>query len=308
MAFLGFLTRRILWGILTLLLLSVLTFMFAFLVPADPARVLAGQHATPDQVAVIRHELHLDQPKTVQYVYWIGRVLQGNWGNSYNSNEPVMKAIKRYAPYTLYLALAAIFFELLLGIPVGVVAATRQYSLLDSVLMVLALIGISLPVFVVGVLMLFVFGFKLSWFPMNGWHGIISLVLPGMTLGITGAAQYARLLRSSMLEVKRLDYVRTARAKGLGSSAVTWKHVVRNALIPVATMIGLDFGGFMGGVIITESVFAYPGIGDLAYNSISNLDIPVIMGTVLFSAFFVVVGNLLADATYATLDPRITYE
>ena len=304
----NYIIRRLIFAFLTLFGVSLVTFLVVNAVPADPAAVIAGPYANAQTVENIRHQLGLDRPLTVQYGVFLWNALHGNWGVSFINQLPVLQQILDSFPATVLLGLTAFFTQLLIGIPLGAIAAARQNSWVDNLVMGNVLIGLSLPRYWLGVMLLFVFAFKLSWFPLGGYGEVSNIVLPALTVGLTGAAYYARLLRTSMIEVKRQDYVLTARAKGITESRVLTRHIMRNSLIPVVTWAGIDLASFMGGLIIVESVFGWPGIGRLTFMAIQNMDIPLIMGTVLFSGIIVVLMNLIVDICYVFLDPRISYE
>lgn len=304
-----FLIRRLLWTGLTLWLVASLTFAMTVLLPSDPARMIAGPHADAQTIQEIRSELGLDDPLPIQYGRYMGKIMQGDLGKSYRTQYPVMQDIKERFPRTMLLALAAIFFELLIGIPIGIIAALKPGRPADYLSMSGALLGISAPTFFIGLLLMYVMGFQWELFPIGGygsggldtlWH----LVLPALTLGLAGAAYHSRLIRSEMLEILGLDYVRTARAKGLTEWFVIGKHVLRNALVPVVTLVGLDLGVLLGGAVITEAVFAWPGLGKLAIDGIYQRDLPVIMGTVIVSSTMILMANILVDLSYSWLDPR----
>ncbi len=302
-----YLLLRLGQALLVLLGIIVLTFVLTFVLPADPARMVAGQSATAETVARIRHELGLDQPLAVRFGRYLSHVVRGDLGRSYAQKVEVEALLRSRLPATAQLMVAGILFELLIGLPAGVMAALRRHSWVDQAVMVGAFLGVSAPQFAMGLLLLYVAAFRLNLLPLGGYGSLRHLLLPAMTLGIAGGGWYARVMRSSMLEVLTQEYVRTARAKGLPPWSVVLKHVLRNAALPVVTMIGLDFGTFMGGVVVVESVFGWPGIGQLAWQAIQIVDIPVIMGVVITSALAIVTGNLLADLVYPWLDPKIRY-
>jgi peptide/nickel transport system permease protein len=303
-----YVVRRLLWGLLVLFGVSLITFVTAFAVPADPARLIGGIHATRAALANIRHVYGLDQPLPVQYLHYMQHVLHGDLGHSYALSESVLPAILARLPATAVLALAGLLCELVIGLPVGVLAALHARRTPDRLGILLTLVGFSIPPFVLGNLLLLVFAFKTSVFPLGGNGTVTSIVLPAVTLGLGGAAWYSRLLRGTLLDVLHTDYIRTARAKGLSWRRVVLRHALRNAIGPVVTQIGLDLGYFLGGVVVVESVFAWPGVGQLAYNAISDDDINVVMGTVLVAAVFVVLANILADVAQAWIDPRIALD
>jgi peptide/nickel transport system permease protein len=299
----AYLARRFAASALILLGVTVVTFALAFLIPADPVRQIAGRNATPETVESIRHQLGLDRPVPAQYATYLGHLATGDLGHSYIQKTDVGELIMSRLPATLLLMLAAIFFELAIGIPLGILAAARRGKA-DRAIMILAFAGVSTPQFVVGLLLLYVFAYLFGWFPMSG-YGLRHVVLPALTLGIGGGGWYARILRSSLVEVMRQDYIRTARAKGLSERAVVVVHALRNAVLPAVAMVGLDIGTFMGGAVVVESVYGWPGIGQLAWQAIQRVDIPIIMGVTLVAAVAIVIGNLLADLVTPLIDPRI---
>ncbi|HEX7005315.1 MAG TPA: ABC transporter permease [Trueperaceae bacterium] len=304
---LGYLIRRIFQAVAVLLGVSVITFLLVFLLPADPARMIAGRSATPATVESIRHELGLDRPLPVQYVDYLWGAVRGDLGRSYVQRVDVSQLIASRIGPTVQLALAGILFELLIGIPSGIVAATRRGKPADQLVMAFAFLGVSAPQFVVGLLLLYAFSYIIPLFPLGGYGSVAHVVLPAITVGLAGGGWYARVARSSMVDVLRQDYVRTARAKGVLPRKILFKHVLKNSVLPVIALVGLDIGVFMGGIVVVESVFGWPGIGQMVWQAIQLVDIPVIMGGVLVTALFVVIGNLVADLIYPFLDPRIQY-
>lgn len=302
---LRFLANRLTQAILILLGVTVVTFALSFLIPADPVRMIAGRSATPETVEAIRQQLGLDQPIYIQYRNYLTGLLQGDMGRSYVQKSEVSQLIASRLPATLELMVGAIAFELLLGLPAGVFAATRRGQTSDKVVMVVSFIGVSAPQFVVGLLLIYVFAYLFGLFPLGGYGAVWHLILPALTLGITGGGWYSRMSRSSMIDVMRQDYIRTARAKGVSEPRVVGVHALRNAILPVIAMIGLDIGIFMQGVVVVESVFGWPGIGQLAWQAIQRVDIPIIMGVTLVAAIAIVLGNLLADIATSIFDPRI---
>jgi len=301
----AYIARRLLQAVLILIGVSFVTFVLLYLVPADPARQIAGRSATAETVANIRAQLGLDQPFYVQYGRYFTNMLQGDLGRSYLQKTEVAELIAARLPATLQLMAGALFFELLLGLTTGIVAALKRGTAVDNALMVGSFIGVSAPQFVVGILLLYVFAVQLDWFPIGGYGTLAHLVLPAITLGILGAGWYSRMMRSSMLDVLRQDYIRTARAKGLDRVRIVVRHALPNAVLPVIAMIGIDIGLFMSGIVVVESVFGWPGIGQLAWQAIQRVDIPIIMGVTLVSAVAIVLGNLLADLIAPFIDPRI---
>lgn len=301
----AFLLRRLIQSALILLGVSFITFVLLYVLPADPVRQIAGRSATAQTVENIRQQLGLDQPFVVQYGRYLSALFQGDLGRSYLQKTEVADLILSRLPATLLLMLAGITAELVLGLSMGIAAALMRGRFGDQVLMMTSFVTVSAPQFVVSLLMLYVFAVKLGWFPIGGYGTAAHLVLPALTLGILGSGWYSRMMRSSMIEVLRADYIRTARAKGLGRARVVLRHALPNAILPIVAMIGIDIGIFMGGIVVVESVFGWPGIGQLAWQAIQRVDIPIIMGVTLVSAFAIVIGNLLADLIAPFIDPRI---
>jgi peptide/nickel transport system permease protein len=301
----AYLLRRLIQSALILIGVSFITFFLLYVLPADPVRQIAGRSATPQTVENIRQQLGLDQPFVVQYWRYLSGLVQGDMGRSYLQKTEVAELIASRLPATLLLMVAAIFCELLLGVTMGVVAALTRGRLADQALMIGSFLAVSAPQFVVSLLLLYVFAVRLGWFPIGGYGTFAHLVLPALTLGLLGSGWYSRMMRSSMIDVLRADYIRTARAKGLGRSRVVLRHALPNAILPVIAMIGIDIGVFMGGIVVVESVFGWPGIGQLAWQAIQRVDIPIIMGVTLVSACAIVLGNLLADLITPLIDPRI---
>jgi len=301
----AYLIRRLIQSALILLGVSFITFLLLFVLPADPVRQIAGRSATPQTVANIREQLGLDQPFVVQYARYLGGLVQGDLGRSYLQKTEVGTLIAARLPATLLLMAGAILCELVLGLTMGVIAALRRGRIADQALMMTSFIAVSAPQFVVSLLLLYVFAVRLGWFPIGGYGTFAHLVLPALTLGILGSGWYSRMMRSAMIDVLRTDYIRTARAKGLGRARVILRHALPNAILPVIAMIGIDIGIFMGGIVVVESVFGWPGIGQLAWQGIQRIDIPIIMGVTLVSACAIVTGNLLADLVTPFIDPRI---
>jgi ABC-type dipeptide/oligopeptide/nickel transport system permease component len=302
-----YILRRLLLLVPLMVGASMLVFLTLRLIPGDPARLSLGPEATDEQVQILRRQWGLDQPLPVQYVYWVGRALQGDFGRSTISRVPASQEIATRLPATLRLAAVSMVVATALGLGFGVLAAVRHNTWLDRASMVLALLGVCTPTFWLGLMLILVFSVQLGWLPSFGQGGLDHLVLPACTLGAAAAAIIARVTRSSMLEVMRADYLLTARAKGLSEQLVVVRHAIKNALIPVVTLLGLEFGSLLAGAIVTETVFAYPGIGQLLVASVNNRDFPVLQAALLlFAAQFVLV-NLLVDVVYGLVDPRITY-
>jgi peptide/nickel transport system permease protein len=300
-----FLTRRIVQAIPVLFGISIITFMLVYYLPADPARMYAGPSATVETVTRIRHELGLDQPFWIQYERYIERVVHGDLGFSYRKQVAVMTLILQRIPYTFALTLAGVFVELALGLPIGIASAVGRGRWADQVGMFIALLGVSAPPFWLGLLLLYWLGYLIPIFPLGGTGSPAHLILPAITAGLGGAAWYARMMRSSTLEILSTDYVRTARAKGRTPFMVIVKHVLPNALNPIITMAGMDIPWFIGGVVLVERVFDWPGLGRLAVEAIETVDVPLILGTVIFTALVVVISGILIDVVQGLVDPRI---
>jgi peptide/nickel transport system permease protein len=302
---LAYVIRRIVFGAAVLLGTSLITFVIAFVIPADPAVAAAGAKADPATLASIRRELGLDRPLYFQYARYVDHALHGDLGRSYIRREDVAGLIVSRFPATAILALAAMALSLALGIPMGMLATAYRERAPDNILLVLALSLVSIPVFWLGTILLIVGGLYLRWFPLGGFDGWTSLILPTITLALGSAGYYSRILQTNLADAMDQEYVRTARGKGLSMRAAMFKHAMANAILPLVTLAGLDFAGLLSGVVLTETVFNWPGLGRLAFEAVFNLDIPLVMGTVLFSAAFVVIANLVVDLLYAWLDPRI---
>ena len=300
--------RRVLISIPTLIGVLLIVFLMVRLAPGDPAMRLAGEFADQATIERIRERFGLNRPMHEQFGIFVVNLAQGDLGRSTRTNRPVVDDLRQFFPNTIELALGAIVVSLLIGIPAGIVAALRQNTWADLVIMFGALIGVSMPVFWFGLLAILYFSVQLGWFPVAGRGTWSHLVLPAITLGVSSTAIIARMTRSSMLEVLSQDYIRTARAKGLFDKAVVLKHAFRNALVPVVTIIGLQFGQLMAGAVLTESVFTWPGIGRLLVASIDARDYPVVQGAVLLIAVSFIVINLVVDVVYAVIDPRIRYD
>jgi peptide/nickel transport system permease protein len=301
----AYLVRRLIGTVGVIFLVATATFVMVFLMPGDAARMYAGPRAPEETVQRIRVLWGLDQPLPVQYVRYLGRALQGDLGQSTRDKRQVLQAVIERLPATIQLALAGLFVELLVGVPLGILAAMRPGSWIDQIATIIALVGISIPQFALGLVALYVLGFLIPIFPLGGYGTPLHLVLPAVVLGIGGTAFYSRILRNSILEVMGEDYVRTARAKGLSPRMVLIRHVLRNALMPVVTLAGVDLATLLGGVVVIEAVFGWPGIGLQAWNAIRNQDTPMIMGTVLFASVSVVFLNLFVDVLYIAIDPRV---
>jgi peptide/nickel transport system permease protein len=300
--------RRLLMLIPVLLGVSVVVFSIVHIIPGDPARIMAGVDATGEEIELIRRQLNLDKPVYFQYFLWMSNVLRGDLGRSIVTNQPVLPELIHRFSATLQLTLAGMIFAVLVGVTVGVVSATKPYSLFDHLSMVGALFGVSMPIFWMGLMFIFIFSVTLGLFPSSGKDGIEHIVLPALVLGLASTGIIARMTRSSMLEVLGQDYVRTARAKGATEEDVVYRHALKNAMIPIVTIVGLQFGYLLSGAVLTETVFNWPGIGRLMVDSIFNRDFPMIQGAVLLVASSFVFVNLLTDLLCAYLDPRVKFE
>ena len=300
--------KRLLQAIPVLLGVIIITFVLMYIIPGDPVVSMVGERYSEETVQRLRQELHLDDPLPLQFLRYVGNVLQGNFGNSFITGEPVAALIIEKFPNTMMLAITAMFFAILIGLTAGIMSSVHPGSFMDRGIMVLALAGISAPVFWVGLILVLVVGVMLQWLPPTGFGGIEYLILPALTLGLRSAAYLARLTRATMLDVLSYDYIRTARSKGLPEWKVFIKHAFPNTLIPVITVIGTDFGSYLSGAVLTESIFGWPGIGRLALEAIMKRDFPVIQGTVLFMAIMFVLMNVLVDLLYGVVDPRIRLE
>jgi peptide/nickel transport system permease protein len=306
---LRFLVSRLIGAIPVLFGVSIAVFLMIHLLPGDPATImLQGAPASAQDIQNLRHQLGLDQPLYIQYFKYMERIGRGDFGTSIHTRRPVLTEIVTVFPSTLQLALAAMAAAIALGVVLGILAALRQNTWIDTLSMGVALFGVSMPDFWIGLLLILIFSVRFHWFPAVGVGGIDHLVLPAIALGANFAAITARLVRSNMLEVLRQDYVLTARAKGLGERRVIMIHTLRNALIPVVTIIGLQFGTLLGGTVVIETVFARQGLGQLAVTAIMGKDFPLIQGIVLVSAVVYVFVNIIVDLSYTFLDPRITTE
>jgi peptide/nickel transport system permease protein len=300
---------RLAAAIPTLIVLTILIFLMLQLIPGDPAEIFLGEkRSTPELLEQVRHDMGLDRPLYMQYLSYMGGVVRGDFGVSLFNNQPVLGQILDALPYTLSLALSALVISTFLGLTLGIVSALKHNTWIDSASMGFALLGVSMPVFWLGLLLILVFSVNLKWFPPMGQGSLDRLVLPAMALGLLSSATLARLVRSSMLDALADDYVRTARSKGLRERAVVTRHALRNALIPAITVMGLQFGGLLSGAVLTETIFARIGLGRMYVDSILNKDITMIQGLTLFLAVSIIVINILVDLSYAMLDPRIRYE
>ena len=297
--------KRLVMLIPVIIGVSFLVFFIMSLAPGDTARAILGENAPIEAVEALREELGLNDPVLVRYGNYMLDLLHGDLGTSYKSGRPVFSEIASRFPTTLKLAFWGMVFAVVLSIPIGIISATRQYSALDSISMVLALLGVATPNFWLGLMLIIGFSLHLGWFPSNGAEGWRSVVLPVITVGTGCMANITRTTRSSMLEVIRQDYIRTAKAKGVPHKKVINKHALKNALIPVVTVIGLQFGSLLGGAVLTETVFAWPGLGTYLVNSIKAKDTPAVLGCVIIFSICFSIVNLCVDLLYAFIDPRI---
>lgn len=310
-----YITRRLLHLIPVLVGVSLAVFLMLKLTPGDPATAILGVQASPEEVARVRHSLGLDQPWWVQYGIWLSNVVRGDLGVSYQNQRPVSLLIRQRLPATVELAIASLLIAAIFGIPIGIVSATRRYTAVDYTFTSFALFGISMPGFWFGILLILIFALYLGWFPASGYvpwstgasRHLQHLTLPSIALGLFNTGALMRFTRSSMLEVISQDYIRTARAKGLPERLVIYRHALKNALIPTLTVLGLQVGYLLGGSVIIEQVFAWPGIGWLALTAINQRDYPVVMGVVLVIALVFVLSNLVVDVAYTLVNPRIRY-
>jgi peptide/nickel transport system permease protein len=308
-----FLVRRLLQMLPVLFFVTVIIFVLINLIPGDAARLFLGEEATPDAIAALRHEMGLDRPLYVQYARWVGRMVRGDFGYSFKDRRPVLQTLLEKLPVTAELTAGALLIAWAVAVPAGVVAAWRQRTAVDYGASAAALGGLSIPNFWLGIMLIYLFAVHLRWLPASGFvplpesvgRNLRGLIMPAFNLGIVLAAVVMRQLRSSMLEVLSADFVRTARAKGLAQQVVLVRHALRNAVIPVITIMGLQLGTLLGGAIITETIFAVPGLGQLAVNSIYSRDYPMLEGVVIASALAILAVNLLVDIVYSLIDPRI---
>lgn len=308
--------RRVVAALPIGLIVAIMAFGLVRLAPGDPAVVFLGPGATDQEIWEIRRQLGLNQPLPVQFALWLGGVLRGDLGKSFFLGRDVTTAILERLPATIQLTVLALLFAICIGIPTGVLAAVKQNTIVDRVVMLLTLVGVSIPVFWLGLLLIWFFAVQLRWLPSGGyvpitddlWGGLRYTTLPAISLGALHAALISRITRASLLEVLRQDFVRTARAKGLRERVVVYRHALRNAMIPTITVIGVSLGALLGGVVIVETVFTYPGIGRLVIQAVQQRDYNLVQGVLLFVAFMYVLVNLLVDVTYSFFDPRIRYD
>lgn len=303
----AFIFRRILLAIPTLVGVLIVAFLLLYVAPGDPVEAMVGERADSATIARLREELRLNDPLPVQFGHYVAGVVKGDLGRSYITNRPIIKDVLERFPKTLQLAGAAMLLATVCGVTLGILSARNPGGIIDRIGLVIAYLGISFPVYWVGLLLILLFAVTLHWLPPSGFGGLRYLILPAFALGMRSIAFLARMTRSSMLDSLGADYVRTARAKGLAERVVVWRHALRNALIPVITVLGLDFGSYLTGSILTETVFSWPGLGRYVVNAIGRRDLPAIQGSVLFLSVVFVLVNLLTDLAYAKADPRVSY-
>jgi len=313
---LKFILHRALATVPVLFLLSLIVFSLIHLIPGDPVQIMLGEENDPHALQALRRELGLDRPIVEQFLRWLWRLLQGDFGRSLRSHQPVLEAIGERLPVTIELTVLAMLISLSIALPAGVISTLRRNSVLDVLSTMTALTGVSIPNFFLGILLIVAFAQELQWLPSSGYVSpqeslalnLKTMLLPAVTLGTGLAAIVMRMTRSSLLEVLRHDYVLTARAKGLAESGVVMRHALKNALLPVTTILGLQMGTLLGGAVLTETIFALPGLGRLVVDSIFARDFPIVQGVILFLALTRITCNFVVDITYALLDPRIRYE
>jgi ABC-type dipeptide/oligopeptide/nickel transport system permease component len=303
----GYLLRRLYHSFIVILGITLIIFIITHMI-GDPVVLLLSPEATQADRDELQHQLGLDRPLPVQYMVFLKDAVRGHFGTSFRHQRPALELVLQHLPATLELTLAAMVLSILISIPLGILASMKPGSLLDRTGMTFALFGQSAPVFWIGIMFILLFGVKLRWFPISGRGGIENLIMPAMTLALFSTAAQTRLTRSSMLDVLDKDFIRTARSKGLHEFKVILKHGLKNALIPIITIVALQFGMMLSGAVITETIFAWPGVGRLAVNAIYNRDYPVIQAAVFVTSFFFIFINLIVDIIYTKIDPRITYQ
>jgi peptide/nickel transport system permease protein len=303
-----FILKRIGYGAIVLFGISVFSFLLIHLIPGDPIRIMLGENASVEQVEKLNTQLGLNKPLLIQYANYVGGIFHGNLGISLKTSRPVLVEIMDRFPETVKLAAAGMAIAIVLGVTMGILAAKFKGTFIDMMAMSVATLGVSIPSFWLGLILIIVFAVKLGWFPVSGGTGFMDLVLPAITLGVLASTVISRLTRSGMIEVLSLDFIRTARAKGLGERAVLFGHAFRNAMIPVVTIVGLQVASLLGGTVIIEQVFNWPGLGMLAISSIASRDFPLIQGIILFIGFMFVAVNIVVDLLYGLIDPRIKFD
>ena len=303
-----YIIKRVLLIIPVLILVSIVVFLIIHMIPGDPAEIIAGPGVPQSDIENIRRSMNLDKPLVTQYFIWANKILHGDIGISLTNRTPILPLIVQRFRNTVFLTVFGIVFATIIGIPFGIVSAIKQNSVFDILVMIISIIGISMPIFWIGLLLMLFFSVNLRILPATGSGSFQHLILPGITIGMNSLAIIARMTRSSMLEVLRLDYIRTAESKGLPDRVIIIKHALKNALIPIVTIIGVQFGYLLGGAVLTETVFLYPGLGRLLVDSIKRRDYPVIQACIIFIATIFIILNLIVDLTYMYLDPKIRYE
>lgn len=300
-----FVVRRLLASIPVLIGITAILFVMLNVVPGDPIALMMKEHASPDVIERVRTQMHLDDPIIVRYFRFLWDAVQGDMGTSIKLKRPVTNLIAAAFPNTLILAASAALVSWVIGIPAGIISAVRRDTMVDHLFMGISLLGVSMPIFWSALLFQYVFAMQLKWLPVAGFYGWKYLILPAVVLGWSSAGVIARLTRSSLLEVMRNDYIRTARAKGLHEVGVITRHALKNALIPVVTIMAIQVASLLSGAVITEAIFGIPGVGRISVDAIQSRDMPLLQGSVLFATALVILGNLVADLLYAVLDPRI---
>jgi ABC-type dipeptide/oligopeptide/nickel transport system permease component len=303
-----FLLQRLFLLLPTLTGVLLVTFLLLYVAPGDPVQAMVGERADPETLARLRAELHLDDPLYQQFAHYAGGVLRGNLGTSYITRRPILRDLLERFPATLRLAGAAMLFAAVVGISIGILGAWRPGTWADRCGALAAYLGVSFPVYWVGLILILIFAVYLRWLPPSGSRGLVYLILPALTLGMRSVAFLSRMTRAAMQEVLQADFVRTARAKGLAETRVVLSHAFRNALLPVVTVLGLDFGSYLTGSILTETIFSWPGVGRYVLTAIDKRDLPAVQGSILFLSLVFVIVNLLTDLLYARVDPRVAYE
>ena len=303
-----FLLSRLALLVPTLLGVLAVTFLMLYVAPGDPVQAMVGERADAETIARLRADLHLDDPLPLQFVHYVGGVVQGDLGTSYITRRPILTDLLQRFPATLELAGAAMLFAAVTGIAIGIYGAWRPGGWIDRLTTFAAYMGVSFPVYWVGLLLIMVFAVTLRWLPPSGARGPQYIILPALTLGMRSVAFLSRMTRAAMQEILRSDFVRTARAKGLGEGRVVLRHAFRNALLPVLTVLGLDFGSYLTGSILTETIFSWPGVGRYVLTAIDKRDLPAVQGSILFLSLVFVLVNLLTDMLYARVDPRVAYD
>ncbi|XRD23816.1 ABC transporter permease [Lysinibacillus fusiformis] len=302
-----YILNRTLSMVITLIGVSILVFLMMHFIPGDPVTYILGDFASEETIVEMKKTLGLDQPLFIQYIDYIKNVLQGNLGTSYITGLTVGEEIMARFPITVQLALYSLIIGSVIGILMGILAAVKQNTIFDQLAMVISLIGISAPGFWIALFLIWMFSYQFNIFPISGYQGFYSLILPSITLGLGSAGNIARMTRSSMLEVIKQDFMRTAQAKGLAMIPMIFKHALQNAMIPVITLIGLQFGFLLAGAVVIETVFALPGLGSFSIEAITKRDLPTVQGLVLFMAFLFIITNMIVDLVYSLIDPRIKY-